>query len=161
MPDNTAYTIVAPTARAVDDSLKRKSERAHWRTLRRAKWMKKKNRQKEERKRGRENTIEKRKCNVRWLVFFSFSSPSSSSSSFSLSPVRSSFQCRCWQQQQCSSSSHVNGEEYRHCSDLKIVRNIFFPCCLTNSCVFLYMIYVFQPVYIFITVYRMKYCHAQ
>lgn len=72
MPDNTAYTIVAPTARAVDDSLKRKSERAHWRILRRAKWMKKKNRQKEERKRGRENTIEKRKCNVRWLVFFLF-----------------------------------------------------------------------------------------
>jgi hypothetical protein len=48
----TQHTIVAPTARAVDDSLKRKSERAaraHWRTLCRVKWMEKKNGEKEER----------------------------------------------------------------------------------------------------------------
>jgi hypothetical protein len=45
----TQHTIVAPTARAVDDSLKRKSERAHWRTLCRIKWMEKKNGEKEER----------------------------------------------------------------------------------------------------------------
>lgn len=69
-----------------------------------------------------------------FVFFFSFSL------SRSLSPARSSFQCRCWQQQQCSSSSsHVNSEEYHHCSDLRNSEIFFlssltkFPVCLRLS----------------------------
>ena len=120
---------------AVDDaSLKR----GHSHTLCRIKWLQ---------KRGREGEKKKRERNVlqgSWffpslfsflffsLLFFSFSFSRSLAVCLSLSPVRSSFQCRCWQQQQCSSSSHVNSEEYHHCSDLRNCELVFLSS-LTNS----------------------------
>ena len=72
----------------------------------------KENKKKKEKKRKEETVdvdIDERKCKEARFSFSLFSRPF----------VRSSFQCRCWQQQQCSSSSHVNSEEYHHCSDLK------------------------------------------
>lgn len=113
----------------------------HSRTLCRVKCLEReieRERMREREKRRRRRRRERE--NVRWLVFlflrhllrrrlflFLF---------LFLSPVRSSFQCRCWQQQQCSSSSHVNSEEYHHCSDLKNFAKYFSPLqfhCLTNS----------------------------
>ena len=78
-------TIVVSTAIAVNDSLKRTNVLAHSLSYKMDGGEEK---AKEGREGKRENAIKKRKCNVRWLVFFSFSF---SSSFFSLSPVRSSF----------------------------------------------------------------------